>query len=141
MRRALRKLLTTRCCVSGLLTRVALMAEQVLEFNEVLAHGIDVAHKRREVLLRAIEVASQRRHGIAEGLSVLARIATAALQPAAQGAVGNADAIRSAPDAAVTRDRACEELGQRRGRDDDTPRHRAATRGGIAAGAGRVFVR
>jgi hypothetical protein len=98
---------------------VALMAEQVLERIEVPAHGIDVAQETHQVLLRCIELASQRRHGIDEGLPVLAHITTTALQPAAQGAVGNADAIRGAMEAAVARDSASEELGQRRGRDDD----------------------
>jgi hypothetical protein len=91
--------------------------------------AFDVAQERCQVLLRGIKVASQR-------------------QPrsqAAQGAVGNADAIRGATDTAVARHRACEELGQRRGWDHDALRRRgvartrATTRGGIAAGAERVF--
>jgi hypothetical protein len=121
-RRSLRKLLTTLCSASSLPRRVALATEQVLERIEVPAHIIDVGLERRQVLFRAIEVASQRRQCLEKGIPLDARIATSVPQPAAQGAVGNADAIRGAPDAAVARDSADEELGQRRGWDDDTLR-------------------
>jgi hypothetical protein len=71
-----------------------------------------------------------------EGVPLLAHAAKRPRTPAAHGAVGNADAIRGAPDTAVARDSTCEELCQRRGRDDDAlgrrdlaPGH-AVTRGG-----------
>jgi hypothetical protein len=78
---------------------------------------------------------------INESSPVITHIATTAPQPAAQGAVGNADAIRGAPDAAVARESPREELGQRRGRDDEPLGRRdlalrlGSTRGGTAHGA------
>jgi hypothetical protein len=62
-----------------LVVPVPLAAEQVLKRIEPLAHGVDVAPKGH--------------HGMEEGIPVVTRIATAAPQPAAQGAVGNADAM------------------------------------------------
>jgi hypothetical protein len=93
----------------GIGGRASVVRHEPLLVRVALKDGSCSSASRRS--LNIVKSPQERGQGIEERIPVVTRIATAAPQPAAQGgAVGNADAIRGALEAAVACDSRCEEL-------------------------------